>query len=66
MTITQTIQLDDSERLALQRALSIIDKISDVAKVSMDTVFNYFCESADVGKDYEYHIKAFHDIENIR
>lgn len=65
MTTVQTIQLDDSERLALQKALGIIDRVSDITKVSMDSVFDYFCENADIGKDYEYHIKALHNIEDI-
>ena len=66
MITVQTIQLDDSERLALQRALGIMDKVSDIAKVSMDAVFEYFCGVADIEDDYEYRIASLHFIQNIR
>jgi len=66
MTTVQTIQLDDSERLALQRALGIIDEVSVVANVSKENVFKYFWRVADVKGDYDFYIKSLHNIEEIR
>ncbi len=66
MTTVQTIQLDDSERLALQKALGIIDKISGIANVSMGSVFDYFLDVAEIKDVYEYYIESFHNIEDMR
>ena len=67
MTTTQTIKLDDSERLALQKALFIIDNLAEIAEVSMESVFDYLFKVAVFKEDYrEYHIKAIHIIDEIR
>lgn len=66
MITVQTIQLNDDERLALQKALGIIDKISDVAEVSMESVFDYFVDVAEIKDDYEYYIESLHNIEEIK
>ena len=69
MTTVQTIQLDDNERLALQKALGIIDKIANIAKVSMDNVFDYLCEAAEIAEskgEHKYFIKAIHNIDEMR
>ena len=66
MITVQTIELNDKERLALQNALGIIDNIAVIAKVSMDSVFDYLCKVAVSEDDREYHIKAVHDIKDIK
>ncbi len=66
MTTVQTIQLDDSERLALQRTLGIIDRVSELARVSKENVFKYFWNVADIKGDYVFCIKSLHNIEEIR
>ena len=54
MKVTQTIQLEDEERLAIQKVLRICDKISDIAHCSMSNVFEYLTEMADIDGDCEY------------
>jgi len=66
MTTEKTIKLNDSERLALQKALGIIDNIAVIANVSMDSVFDYLFKVAVFQDDREYHIKAIHNIDEIR
>lgn len=66
MITVQTIQLDDNERLALQKALGIIDKISGIANVSMESVFDYFLDVAEIKDVYEYYIESLHNIEDMR
>lgn len=39
MKVTQTIQLDTHERLALQKTLSLIDKMAELTHSSMSDVF---------------------------
>ena len=46
MKIARTIELDDNDRLAVQRFLKLTDKISDVAGCSMVDVFEYFSDQA--------------------
>lgn len=54
MIVTQTIQLEDSERLAIQKVLGICDEISDIAHCSMIDVFVYLEEVAEIVGDYKY------------
>lgn len=56
MIVTQTIQLEDSERLAIQKVLGICDEISDIAHCSMIDVFEYLEEVAGILGDYKYSI----------
>ena len=65
MEITQTIKLEDKERLAIQKVLSLCDEISDIAHCSMADVFNYLCENADIIGDYEYSIVDILQIAEI-
>ena len=65
MLTTQTIELNDNERLTLQKALGIIDDIATIANTSVDNVFEYLCEVAEIAENkgkHEYFIKALHDI----
>ncbi len=67
MTTTQTIELNDSERLALQKALGIIDNIAVIVNVPKSNVFDYLCEVAEIDDDANaYLIKALHNIKEIR
>jgi hypothetical protein len=56
MKVTQTIELEDNERLAIQKVLEICDEISDIAHCSMVGVFEYLTDVADVIGDYKYSI----------
>lgn len=65
MITTQTIELNDNERLTLQKALGIIIDISAIANTSANNVFDYLCEIAEV-KDNQYLIKALHNIYEMK
>ncbi len=65
MITLQTIELNDSERLALQKALGIIDNIATIANVSRSNVIDYLYKVAVSEDDREYYIKAVHDIKKI-
>ncbi len=56
MKVTQTIQLEDKERMAIQKALGLCDEISDIARCSMNDVFRYLMDVSEVGDEYEYSI----------
>ena len=47
MKVTQTIQLNDDERLAIQKVLGLCDEISDIAHSSMANVFDYLIDTAE-------------------
>lgn len=66
MRTTHTIELSTSEILTLQKALSIIDDIAATANTSVDNVFEYLCEVAEIDDTREYHIKPVHDINKIK
>lgn len=66
MITKQTIELNDNERLALQKALGIIDNIAVIVNVPKSNVFDYLCEIAVIEDDNAYHIKAIHNIDEIR
>lgn len=66
MTTTQTIELNDKERLALQRALGIIDNIATITNVCRSDVVDYLYKVAQIEDDREYYIKAVHDIKEIK
>lgn len=65
MKITRTVELDDSDRLTVCRFLKLADKISDVARCSMDDVFLYFSDKVEILADGEYSITSLHQIEDI-
>ena len=55
MKVTQTIQLNDDERLAIQKVLGLCDEISGIAHCSMVDVFRYLVEGvSDNVDDYKY------------
>ena len=64
MKITQTIELDDQDRIAIVRCLKIIDEIGDAIDCSNDTVYEYFVQAADI-KGGSYTISAVHQIKDI-
>ncbi len=66
MKTTQTIELDDKERLAISRALKIIDEISDIVDAPMETVFEYFVENSDLTAGGQYAVKDLHSIKEMR
>ena len=57
MEITQTIKLEDKERLAIQKVLSLCDEISDIAHCSMSNVLDYLIDTAETVGDFEYSIR---------
>ena len=65
MKITRTIELDDNDRLTVQRFLKLTDKISDVVGCSMVNVCEYFCDQVEILENGEYSITALHQIEDI-
>ena len=65
MKITRTIELDDNDRLTVTKFLKLTDKISNVVGCSMDDVFVYFSEQAEILADGEYNISALHQLEDI-
>ncbi len=66
MKVTQTIELSDSERITLEKALSLIDQIADVVDDSMESVFEYFVVNSDPAEDKGYYVKPVHDIAEMR
>ena len=66
MKVTQTIELEDNERLAIQKVLGICDEISDIAHCSMVDVFDYLSEVAGVIGKNKYSIGSILDIHDIR
>lgn len=57
MKVTQTIQLNDDERLAIQKVLGLLDEISNIAHSSMADVFDYLVDTAEIVGDFEYSIR---------
>ena len=56
MKVTQTIQLEDNERLAIQKVLGLCDEISEIAHCSMREVFEYLTDMAEIVDEYKYSI----------
>lgn len=66
MKVTQTIELSDDERITLEKALSLIDKIADVVDDTMENVFEYFVVNSDPTEGKGYYVKPLHDITEIK
>lgn len=67
MITTQTIELNDKERLTLQNAMNIILDIAAIANTSESNVFDYLCEVAEMkSNNREYTIKALHNINDMK
>lgn len=54
MKVTQTIQLQYDEKLAIEKVLGLCDEISDLANCSMRDVFDYFAGEAEIIDEYKY------------
>ena len=65
MKITRTIELDENDRQLVAKFLKMTDRISDVVGCSMEDVYDYFVEQAELMADGEYSITALHQIEDI-
>lgn len=57
MKVTQTIKLQDDERLAIQKVLGLCDEISEIAHCTMTNVFDYLVGEAEIIDEYKYSIK---------
>ena len=67
MQIVQTIELTDEERITVSKFLKLADTISDVARCSMDDVFVYFADKAEIIEENNaYSIGAIHQITDIK
>lgn len=66
MKVTQTIELEDNERLAIQKALGICDEISDIAHCTMTEVFEYLAGVAGIIDEYKYSLGSTLNIAEIR
>lgn len=66
MKVTQTIELSDSERITLEKALSLIDQMADVVDDTMESVFEYFVVNSDPTEGKGYCVKPVHDIAEMR
>lgn len=65
MKTVQTIELNTHERVVIQDFLKIVDEIAEIANKSMDDIFEYFCEVADINDDNTYSIDMLHDITKM-
>ena len=65
MKAIQTIELNTHERIVVQDFLKLVDEISNIANKSMDDIFEYFCEVADINDDDIYSIDVLHDITKM-
>lgn len=65
MKAIQTIELSDHERIVVQQFLKLIDDISCAVGRSMDDVFEYFVEEAEINDDDTYSIGTLHDITKM-
>ena len=54
MKVTQTIQLQEDEKLAIEKVLGLCDEISELAHCSMRDVFDYLAGEADIVDEYKY------------
>ena len=65
MKVTQTIQLSEAERLAIQKVLGLCDEISEIAHCTMVNVFQYFEDVSEIVGEYEYSIGDILQISEI-
>jgi hypothetical protein len=66
MKTTKTFELTSEERLTVERFLKLVDEISDVTgNRSMDDVFNYFVDTAEVDDNRNYSIGSLHKLDEI-
>lgn len=65
MKVTQTIELNDEERLTVQRFLYLTDQISDISGRTMDDVFNYFASKSELIDGNRYSFSGLVQIAEI-
>lgn len=66
MKTTKTFELTSEERLTVARFLKLVDEISDVTgNRSMDDVFNYFVDTAELDDYGNYNIGNLHKLDEI-
>ena len=66
MKTTQTIELNNNERLTLGKALKIMDEVSNIVGIPMVDVFEYFAGVSDSTDDGHYEVKALHYIAEMK
>ena len=54
MEVTKTIQLSDEERQIVEKALGLIDEMSESANNTMTKVFNHLLEMSELVDDFKY------------
>ena len=54
MKVTKTIQLSDEERQIIEKALGLIDEMSESANNTMTKVFNHLLEMSEIVDDFKY------------
>lgn len=65
MKVTQTIQLDDRERMAINKVLGLCDEISEIARCSMVDVFEHLVDHSNLAVKYEYSVDEILYIEDM-
>ena len=66
MRITKTVELNERERQVVSEFLALADSISDLAGCSMNNVFMYFCDVADIVDKCKYNVGSLHQLPDIR
>ncbi len=67
MKVTQTIELSDDERAVLGKALHLIDRIADIADVSMADAFDYIVDNSDPTDGGKcYYVMPLHNIKEMK
>ena len=56
MEVIQTIAINKEEKKAIELALLVIDRASDIAHCSMSNVFDYILENSEFIEDSRYDI----------
>lgn len=64
MEVVQTITLSDKDRITVSNFLKLTDDISNIARCSMDDVFLYLADKAEITEN-GYTISALHQISDI-
>lgn len=54
MKVTKTIELSDEERKIVEKALGLIDEMSESANNTMKNVFEHLSEISEIVDDFKY------------
>lgn len=54
MKVTKTIELSDEERKIVEKALGLIDEMSELANNTMKNVFEHLSEISEIVDDFKY------------